>query len=185
MTTRPPPAAGAGQQGQAGATQDSVSAVAHIYTALADVLRDQISLQSDGAIANDLKCVALLAADLAVVVSLMLIRASDISQSIGGWWWYPLPAFVVSAGLLLGPVLRRTRAKSLAGGPRVPEFLKSIANKPTTLEDLLDRLLTDLQQAWADNDAILEKEARSISRGLYLLGAASVFAIGLYAWGLS
>jgi len=161
------------------------SAVSEIYTALADSLRGQIAVQSETASSNDLLCVALLAADLALVVALLLLRATKETQITGFWWWSPLPFFVLSGVLLLVPILPPIKAKAFASGPSIPDFLSAISQTPQSLENMLDRLIRDLQQTWEDNDLILARERRFINLGLYLLCVASMVAIGLYAWQLS
>ena len=77
--------------GQSSSTTElngEVGRLAHLYTVLAEVLRDQLASQLETASTNDLKSVGVLGAALAVVVALLLLRATD-PHGIGFWWWYP------------------------------------------------------------------------------------------------
>ena len=56
---------------------------------------------------------------------------------------------------------------------------------PYTLEQLLEKLLVDLDKSWSNNDSILQVEQRSFYRGGAALGIATLITLGLYAWGLS
>jgi hypothetical protein len=132
-----------------------------------------------------LESVGLLAADVALVVALILVRASDPTR-IAGYWWAPLPLAALSAGLLVVPYLSRSRNKhKFLGGPSVPGLLAVFAREPQTPEDMLVRLIKDLQSTWQNNDTLLARERRYIRGGLYALCGASVLAVALYSWRLN
>lgn len=168
------------------------SPLAHLYSVLADVLRDQVASQLDQASTNDLKSVAVLAAALAMIVALLIMRATD-PTGIGYWWWYPLPLFIIPAFLAAMPLRRPASKRPFQDGPSIPEFLaRSAAGKttengpvPYTLEEILQLLLVDLHTSWQRNDTLLVQEQRSFYWGAVALGVVTLIAIGLYAWGLS
>jgi hypothetical protein len=170
---------------------EAISPLAHLYSVLADVQRDQVASQLEEASTNDLKAVGVLGAVLAIVVALLLLRATDPS-SIGYWWWYPLPIFVVPTVLAATPLRRPSSKREFRDGPRVPEFLARYETAPTeagqvpyTLEHILQTLLVDLQRSWRNNDRLLAEEQRSFYWGAAALGIATLITLGLYAWGLS
>ncbi len=129
----------------------------HLYTSMVELLRDQIAAQLDAAGTLDVKAVGVVGAGLAVVVALLVLRATD-SGAIA-WWWYPLPLFVVPTGLVAAPLRAFTQGEGV--------------------------LMQDLYESWSVNDKLLEVEARRFRRGVLTLGAATVVSLGLYAWGLS
>lgn len=172
---------------------EGVGPLAHLYSVLADVLRDQVSSQMEQASTNDLKSVGVLGAVLAIVVALLLLRATAPSD-IGYWWWYPLPLFVVPAVLAAIPLRRSSPKRTFKDGPSVPRLLARYETgkvaeggqvSPYTLEEMLAMLLVDLQASWRINDILLEKEQRSFYRGAAVLGIVTLITVGLYAWGLS
>lgn len=167
---------------------EAVSPLAHLYTVLVDVKRDQVASQLEEASTNDLKAVGVLGAVLAIVVALFVLRAAD-SSSIGYWWWYPLPVFVVPTVLAAVPLRRPSSEREFSDGPRVPEFLASLETTPKeaphTLEYMLQLLLVDLHTSWRNNDSLLAEEQRSFYSGAAALGIATLITLGLYAWGLS
>jgi hypothetical protein len=168
-----------------------VGPLAHLYTVLADVLRDQLASQLETASTNDLKAVGVLGVALAVVVALLLLRATD-PHGIGVWWWYPLPLFVVPGVLAAMPLRRPKSNVKFLDGPSVPGLLARYergrsgdGSVPYTLEEQLAMLLVDLQGSWNNNDRLLAEEGRSFYWGALSLAVATLIAIGLYAWGLS
>jgi hypothetical protein len=170
---------------------EAVSPLAHLYSVLADVQRDQVASQLEEASTNDLKAVGVLGAVLAIVVALLVLRATDPS-SIGYWWWYPLPVFVVPTVLAAMPLRRPSSKREFRDGPSVPEFLARYETGPTeaghvpyTLEHMLQMLLVDLHTSWSNNDSLLGEEQRSFYWGAAALGVATLITLGLYAWGLS
>ncbi|MFZ2056054.1 MAG: hypothetical protein WAV54_01410 [Acidimicrobiales bacterium] len=166
------------------ADDDSVSPVAHVYTTLADLLRDQVGAQLESASSNNLEAVALLAANLAFILALMLLRATNPTY-IAWWWWLPLPLFAASATFLVYPILPPSEKRRFQHGPHVPSLLLAISREPQTLEQIIGRLIKDLQTTWQNNDALLATERKFLRIGLYVLCIASVVGAGLYAWGLS
>jgi hypothetical protein len=157
-----------------------------LYRSLVDVLRDQVAAQTDSAASNDLQCVALIAADLALIVGLLIIRASAINTSWGSWWWIPLVGLAISSLPFVIPVLPGSRRMgTFKDGPSIPDFLSAISLKPQTPENTFLSLIRDLQRSWSANDALLRREAHLIRVGVALLGAASLASIGLYCWALN
>jgi len=172
--------------GQAANQKADSSPQIDLYRSLIDVLRDQIAAQTDSAASNDLQCVALIAADLALIVGLLIIRASAINTSWGSWWWIPLVGLAVTALPFVVPVLPGSRRMgTFKDGPSIPDFLRAISLKPRTPEDTFLSLIKDLQHSWDANDALLRREAQLIRVGVALLGAASLASIGLYCWALN
>jgi hypothetical protein len=170
---------------------EAVSPLAHLYSVLADVQRDQVASQLEEASTNDLKAIGVLGAVLAIVVALLVLRATNPS-SIGYWWWYPLPIFVFPTVLAATPLRRPSSKREFSDGPRVPEFLARYETGPAeegqvpyTLEYLLQILLVDLHKTWRNNDTLLAQEQRSFYWGAAALGIATLITLGLYAWGLS
>lgn len=171
---------------------ETVSPLAHLYSVLADVQRDQVASQMEQASTNDLKSVGIIGAALAIVVALLLLRATD-PKDIAYWWWYPLPLFIVPSALAAMPLRRPSSKRTFLGGPSVPQLLARFeagkstqpGEMPYTLEEMFAMLLVDLHTAWRNNDTILVEEQRSFYRGAAALGIATLMTIGLYAWGLS
>lgn len=136
-----------------------------LYRSLIDVLRDQIAAQTDSAASNDLQCVALIAADLALIVGLLIIRASAINTSWGSWWWIPLVGLAVTALPFVVPVLPGSRRTgTFKDGPSIPDFLRAISRSPKTPEDTFLSLIKDLQHSWDAND-VLAKRGSADTRG--------------------
>ncbi|MHB8436434.1 MAG: hypothetical protein ACYDC0_11240 [Acidimicrobiales bacterium] len=179
--------------GQSSSTTENageVGPLAHLYTVLADVLRDQLASQLETASTNDLKSVGVLGAALAVVVALLLLRATD-PHGIGVWWW-PLPAFVLPGILAAVPLRRPKRNVKFLDGPSVPGLLARYERGRSgdgslayTLEEQLAMLLVDLQDSWNNNDRLLAEEGRSFYWGALSLAVVTLVSVGLYAWGLS
>jgi hypothetical protein len=171
---------------------EAISPLAHLYSVLADVQRDQVASQLEEASTNDLKAIGVLGAVLAIVVALLVLRATDPS-SIGYWWWYPLPIFVVPTVLAATPLRRSLPKREFSDGPSVPEFLARYekgrtteeGQVPYTLEYMLQMILVGLQESWRNNDSLLAEEQRSFYWGAAALGIATLVTLGLYAWGLS
>jgi hypothetical protein len=171
---------------------EAVGPLAHLYTVLADLLRDQVASQMEQASTNDLKSVGVLGAALAVVVVLPVLRATD-STDIGFWWWYPLPLLVIPGALAAMPLRRASRKREFRAGPSVPQLLARFeagklstgGSAPYTLEEMLAMLLVDLHAAWRNNDELLAAEQRWFYRGAIALGVIMLVTVGLYAWGLS
>ena len=170
---------------------DSASPLAHLYTVLADLLRDQLASQLETASTNDVKAVGVIGAVLAVVVALLLLRAAD-PHGIGYWWWYPLPLFVIPGGLAAMPLRRPTHKVRFLDGPSVPGLLTRFEGGkagdgavPYSLDEQLAMVLVDLQNSWSNNDRLLADESRSFYWGALSLAIATLIALGLYAWGLS
>lgn len=171
---------------------EAVSPLGHLYSVLADVLRDQVASQLEQASTNDLKSVGVLGAALAMVVALLLLRATD-PKDIAYWWWYPVPLFVLPSGLAAMPLRRPLSKRAFLGGPNVPQLLARFGagktaqpgEAPYTLEEMLAMVLVDLHTAWRNNDSLLAEEQRSFYWGAVALGIVTLISIGLYAWGLS
>lgn len=68
---------------------EQVQAQARVLSSIVDILRDQVAAQQDTANTNEFSANGLMAASLAMVVALMILKAT--STAIGGWWWYPMP----------------------------------------------------------------------------------------------
>jgi len=151
-----------------------------------------LASQLDQASTNDLKSVGVLGAALAIVVALLLLRATDPSR-IGYWWWFPLPLFVIPTLLAAVPLRRHTSKKPYRAGPSVPDFLARFeqgrltpdGSVPYTLEEILAVLMVELHKSWQSNDKLLAQEQRSFYWGAAALGLVTLITTGLYAWGLS
>jgi hypothetical protein len=188
---RDPQSATLGAESKAQSTE-AVGPLVHLYSALAELQRDQIASQIEQASTNDLKSVGVLGATLAMVVALLILRATD-SSDIGWWWWYPLPLFAVPSFLAAIPLRRASAKRTFRDGPSVPQFLARFeTGKPTeaghvpyTLEEIFTTLLVDLHTSWRSNDCLLVAEQQWFYRGAAALGVATLIAVGLYAWGLS
>jgi hypothetical protein len=110
----------------------AISPQTELYGTLINVLRDQITAQTASAGSNDLQCVALIAADVALIVGLMIIRATAQAASWGSWWWIPLLGLAASATPLVIPVLPGSKRMGIFKiGPSVPNF--SSCDRPRTL----------------------------------------------------
>ena len=162
---------------------DSVSPLAQLYMHLNDLLRDQIAAQLESASTNDLESVRVVAAALALVVALLILRATD-SRDIT-WWWYPLPSFAVPTALVAVPLRGTTAKRKFLHGPSVPAILEGFADQPQTLETVLERTLRDLHECWLNNDALLAAERRWFNIGILTLGLATTISLSLYAWDLT
>jgi hypothetical protein len=162
---------------------EAVSPLVHLYSVLADVLRDQVASQMEQASTNDLKSVGILGAALAMVVALLLIRATD-PEHIAYWWWYPMPLFVFPCARVAMPLRRSSPKRAFLGGPSVPQLLARFeAGKtaqpreaPYTLEEMLAIVLVDLHTAWRNNDSLLAEEQRSFYWGAVALGIVTLIA---------
>lgn len=161
-----------------------MSPLAALYMHMGDLLRDQIGAQLDAAATNDLQSVGIIAAALALVVALLVLRATA-PYDITWWWWYPLPLFVVPTGFVAVPLRGTTAGRKFLHGPSVPAILGGFAQQPQTLEAVLEKTLRDLQASWATNDALLAKERKWFNVGIMSLAAATAISLGLYAWALS
>ena len=169
---------------QHAAVAAQISQVSYIYASLVEILRDQIVSQLESASTNELESVALLAADVAAMLALLLVRASDPASIHWSWWWYPLPLFAVAALLAMGLLRPRRNKERFKAGPHIPSVLVAISSEPQTVEQVLTRLLKDLQATWQINDSLLATERRFLRFGTYALGVASVASVALYGWGL-
>lgn len=151
---------------------------------LSDLLRDQIAGQLESASTNDLESVGVIAAALALVVALLILRATD-SRDISWWWWYPLPLFAVPTGLVAVPLRGTTAKRKFLHGPSVPAILEGFSQQRQTLEAVLERTLRDLHECWLSNDVLLAAERRWFNVGIMAFGVASTVSVGLYAWALT
>jgi hypothetical protein len=161
---------------------ERVSSTARLYMEMTAVLRDQLSAQLETASSNDLISVASVAAGLALVVGLVIVKAT--LGCVGYWWWYPLPALIAPLFILSFPLLPR-KNRLFHHGPHIPTFLVYLADHPQPLEDVLVTMIQRLQEDWEGNDALLKTEAACIRWGLITLSVASFVGLGLYTWGLS
>jgi hypothetical protein len=126
-----------------------------------------------------------MAASLAMVVALMLLKATNPFE-ITYWWWYPLPAFFASAFLLMIPsVPRLVRRNRFSDGPQIPALMAALAEKPLSEQDIYVRLIQDLYGSWQVNDGILRVERLCVRYGEYLLALGALGAVALYSWGLN
>lgn len=160
------------------------SPLAHLYTAMADLLRDQVSDQLSSASTNDLIAVGLVAANLALAVGLVILRATA-PLTLNGWWyhwWYPLPVLLVSTFMVGSPLMPPFGKRKFQDGPKVETLLRAASGQP--LERALEDLLRALQVAWNRNDRLLWKERRWFNRGLFIMAVASLVSIGSYTWAL-
>jgi hypothetical protein len=162
----------------------SVSPLARLYMHMDDLLRDQIAAQLDSASTNDLESVGVIGAALALVVALLILRATD-APDITWWWWYPLPSFAVPTALVAVPLRGSTAKRKFLDGPQVPAILQGFAQQPQTLEAVLERTLRDLQTCWSINDALLAAERKWFNIGILALAIATTISLGLYAWALT
>jgi hypothetical protein len=151
---------------------------------MAELQRDQIAAQLDSASTNDLQSVGVIAAALALVVALLVLRATD-PYDISWWWWYPLPMFIVPTGFVAVPLRRPTERRKFLHGPSVPAILQGFAQQPQTLEAVLEKVLRDLHAAWDNNDALLAEERKWFMVGAVSLAIATTVSLGLYAWALN
>lgn len=165
------------------ASPDGNTPLAQLYLATIELQRDQIAAQLETASTNALVSIAELAAVLALVVAVLILREAD-SQTIAWWWWLPLPLFIVPTFFAGTPILRRKNRK-FKDGPYVPSMIAAFARRPGTLEKRLEEMIQLLQRDWKNNDELLERESERAKWGLRLLALASVVTVGLYAWGLS
>jgi len=149
-----------------------------------DLLRDQIAGQLESAGTNDLESVGVIAAALALVVALLILRATD-GRDITWWWWYPLPLFAVPTVLVAVPLRGTTAKRRFLHGPSVPAILEGFARQSQTLEAVLERTLRDLHECWLNNDVLLVAERKWFKIGIWALGFATTVSVGLYAWALT
>lgn len=165
----------------------ALSSASEIYRVLCDVLRDQVVEQAASASSNDLEAVGLIAANLALAVALLLLKATRLHLFHGlGFvpWWVPLPVTALSVVLLVQPVRPASRSSQFKGGPNVPSLIHSLAENPQSVESALVRVIRDLQESWEINDRLLEKERRYITLGGVALGVASLLTVGFYTYAL-
>lgn len=151
---------------------------------MADVLRDQVSDQLSSASTNDLIAVGLVAANLALAVGVVILRATT-SYTLNGWWyhwWYPLPLLAASSVMVGIPLMPPFGRRKFHDGPKVETLLRAASGQP--LERALEDLLRALQVAWAGNDRLLWRERRWFSRGLIVMAVASLASVGSYTWAL-
>jgi hypothetical protein len=149
-----------------------------------DLLRDQIAGQLESAGTNDLESVGVIAAALALVVAMLILRATD-GRDITWWWWYPLPLFAVPTVFVAVPLRGTTAKRRFLHGPSVPAILEGFARHPQTLEAVLERTLRDLHECWLNNDELLAAERRWFNIGILALSFATTVSVGLYAWALT
>ena len=155
-----------------------------LYLALVNVLRDQIADQLASANTNDLISVGAMGTGFAVAVAMLIVRATNPTD-ISYWWWYPLPLFLPPLLFFAVPMLPSGQRRKFRHGPSVPAFMQHQAGIPITVEQALIDLMKDLQLAFANNDALLERESRCFKWGWRLFVGATTISVGLYAWGLS
>ena len=123
---------------------------------------------------------------MALVVALLILKATHgSSDPIWWWWWYPLPAFVVPTVVVGIPLLPPSENQRFRGGPKVPTLLAGFEAHPQTLEAMLETVLRGLQASWAKNETLLIREAQCLKWGIILFSVITATTIGLYAWGLS
>lgn len=163
---------------------ESASPLAQLYIHMDDLLRDQIAAQLESASTNDLESVGVIGAALALVVALLILRATD-ARDITWWWWYPLPLFAVPTALVAVPLRGTSAKRKFLHGPQVPAILQGFAEQPQTLEAVLERTLRDLHACWSNNDALLAAERKWFNIGILALALATTISLGLYAWALT
>lgn len=173
-----------GREPQPNCLGPSQNGLIRYYEALANLLQDQIASQLESASTNDIVSIGIVGAALAIVVALLLIRATNTIAGEWWWWWYPLPMFVVPVCTVGFPLLPR-RSKRFQHGPSVPTAVQSFATSPQPLERMMERLLRDLHSSWRNNDALLAAEGRWITASMLTLAVATGVSVGLFAWRLS
>lgn len=149
-----------------------------------DILRGQVSAQLGSSNTNDLQSAAVLAAGVAVVFALLVIRAAVKVDVNWSWWWYPLPAFLIPTALVGIPIVPASKKRSFKNGPSVAQLLTEFANKPESLEKALERVIKDLNESLVLNDKRLAFEERCMRWGLASLALFTAASIALYGWGL-
>jgi hypothetical protein len=159
-------------------------ASAQALSSIVDVLRDQVAAQQDTANTNEFSSNGLMAASLAMIVALMILRATSRSDGISYWWWYPLPLFVVGAALLSVPAIPKW-FPTLKDGPIIPILMADFEATPHTQSQIYVRLIQDLYDTWRINDRRLRVARLWVRIGLYVLVGASLISVGLYSWALS
>jgi hypothetical protein len=161
------------------------SPLVHLYTSVIDILRAQVFDQLASQSTNDLISVGLLAANFALAIGNILLRATVSTVLVAGWyrWWYPLPVFAISSALVAVPLLPPIgERRKFQDGPKVDVFLTAVSGEP--LERQLEGLLRSLQFAWARNDSLLFKERKWFNRGIVVMVVAALAGIGSYTWAL-
>ncbi len=161
-----------------------LSSLAHLYSVMADILRDQIAAQLESASTNNLESVGVIAAALAFVVALLVVRATHGNDPSWWWWWYPLPGFMIPTAIVGTPLLPPTKKRQFQDGPDIPSLLEGFAASSTTLEEMLAILLQGLQASWEENDKLLRQEAWCLKWGLISFSLITIGSIGVYTWGL-
>jgi hypothetical protein len=182
----PDPTAPSGTVANALLDPEPSAPLVHLYTTLVDLLRDQVAAQMEQASTNDLKAVGVLGAALAMVVALLLIRATN-PTAVGSWWWYPLPFFVVPAAIAATPLQAPSSTRTFRDGPSVPALLARLEEgkvgsggaEPYGLEELLGMILVDLHTCWDRNDHLLDREQRAFYRGAAALGVVTLVTVGM------
>ena len=164
-------------------SSDGNTPLAQLYLTTIDLQRDQIAAQLESASTNTLQSVAELAAILALLVAMLILRETN-PGAIGWWWWLPLPFFIFPTYFAGAPIMRG-KDRKFKDGPYVPRMMAAFSDKPETLENRLREMIQLLHRDWNNNDELLEEESRRIKWGLRLLFAVSVISVGLYAWGLN
>lgn len=96
-----------------------------------------------------------------------------------------MPLFAVPTALVAIPLRGTTAKRKFLHGPQVPAILQGFAERPQTLEAVLERTLRDLQACWSNNDVLLAAERKWFNIGILTLGIAITISIGLYAWALT
>ncbi|MDA8399317.1 MAG: hypothetical protein M0008_04585, partial [Actinomycetota bacterium] len=104
-----------------------LSSLAHLYSVMADILRDQIAAQLESASTNNLESVGVIAAALAFVVALLVVRATHGNDPSWWWWWYPLPGFMIPTVIVGTPLLPPTKKRRFKDGPDIPRLLEGFA----------------------------------------------------------
>jgi hypothetical protein len=152
---------------------------------MADILRDQIAAQQETASTNELTSIGLMGASFALMVALLILRATQPVE-ISYWWWYPLPIFVAGDLLLMVPsvpkIVRRTR---FSDGPNVPALMASLATEPLSEQEIYVQIIRALHTSWMVNDRILRWERGCVRYGEYLLALGALVSVGLYSLGLN
>jgi hypothetical protein len=167
---------------QSSQQSDGLNPLAQLYLTTIELQRDQIAAQLELASTNTLQSIAVLAAVVALLVAMLLIRETNPTQ-IGWWWWIPLTLFVVPMVAAGAPIMRRDG--KFKDGPYVPSMLAAFNKSPATLETRLQEMIQLLHRDWKNNDELLKRESGRTKWGLRLLALASAVTIGLYAWALN
>ena len=112
---------------------DGLTPLAQLYLTTIELQRDQIAAQLESASTNALQSIAVLAAVVALLVAMLLIRETSPTQ-IGWWWWIPLTLFVVPTVAAGAPIMRRKDRSSRTAHTSLRCWRRSISHQPPPLK---------------------------------------------------